>query len=303
MRAEGRVVIGVTHTCPIRTGAGGLINADWCIDLFGERLKNLPRELPEQRITRQTELLLWKQKSLSIYYAPFERVNPLARIFLVGLTPGRRQMWEGCTAASRALRDGQSIPEVLEAATRTASFAGSMRTNLVSMLDRIGVARWFGIETCAEFWNGGEVSIYEDSTSALLHPVFVDGHNYSGQTPRIEDVPILSAYVDQVLASYTELVPQALIVPLGKAVNDSFVRLIASGRVSQERVLVGFPHPSGSNGWRVRQFQRERARMAREVKAWSAEHVVPLRETPKSKPVALEDSASRDTRHMAPARQ
>ena len=104
--------------------------------------------LREAQIVRP-ELRIWDEGPLSIYYVPFERVNPDAKVFLVGLTPGRHQMWKASMAASKALRAGFSIPDALTAASMSGGFAGSMRTNLVSMLDQIGVAEWLGIaSTC-----------------------------------------------------------------------------------------------------------------------------------------------------------
>jgi hypothetical protein len=128
-----------THLCPIKTGAGGLISEDWCIDTFAERLAALPDDLSEEQIIRP-EFLLWEHGPLSIYYVPFERVNPVAKVFLVGLTPGRQQMWRASMAAARALRERLAIPDVLNAASMSGSFAGSMRANLIKMLDGIGVA-------------------------------------------------------------------------------------------------------------------------------------------------------------------
>jgi len=63
-----------------------------------------PDDLSEEQIIRP-ELLLWERGPLSIYYVPFERVNPGAKLFLVGLTPGRQQMWRASMAAARALRE------------------------------------------------------------------------------------------------------------------------------------------------------------------------------------------------------
>ena len=82
--------------------------------------------------------------TLSIYYVPFEHVNPAAKVFVVGLTPGRQQMWRASMAAAKALRDGLTIPEVLDAASMDGSFSCSLRTNLIKMLDEIGVAVWLG---------------------------------------------------------------------------------------------------------------------------------------------------------------
>jgi hypothetical protein len=269
IRREVPVSKPATHLCPIRAGAGGLISEDWCIDTFAPKLAALPDDLRESQIIRP-ELLLWEQGPLSIYYVPFERVNPAARVFLVGLTPGRRQMWGASMAAARALREGLAIADVLNAASMSGSFAGSMRTNLVTMLDQIGVAEWLGIASTSLIWTT-EAAHLETGTSALLHPVFMRGKNYGGGDllSKMREFPILSAFVDQVLAADLDFVPTALVVPLGKAVNDALARLVDAGRVEQGRVLTGFPHPSGLNGHRVRQFGEQKAALSAQVAQWA----------------------------------
>lgn len=259
----------VTHLCPIKTGAGGLISEDWCIDTFAERLVELPDDLSEKEIIRP-ELLLWERGPLSIYYVPFERVNPAAKVFLVGLTPGLKQMWLASMAATRALREGLAIPDVLTAASMSGAFGGPMRDNLVKMLDGIGVAAWLGLESTALIWTSSDAAHLGASTSALLHPVFVNGENYSGSIPRISDVPILSAFVDQVLAADLAFAPEALVIPLGKAVSEAVNRIVRAGHIDSERVLFGFPHPSGANGHRPRQYEERRIGLTDQVERWAS---------------------------------
>lgn len=261
-----------THLCPIQTGAGGLISKGWCIDNFVQKLMVLPDDLREDQII-VPDFLLWEEKPLSIYYVPFERVNPKAKVFLVGLTPGRRQMWGASMAAAQALREGLSIPEVLNAASRSGSFAGSMRKNLVSMLDQIGVADWLGLASTALIWTTSEAADLQGSTSAFLHPVFDKGellHNYGGgdMTSKLSTVPILTAFVDQVLAASLEFSPDALIVPLGKSVNTAMSRLVGKGIVNPNRVLLDFPHPSGANGHRKSQFSLQKNSLTAQVQNW-----------------------------------
>lgn len=262
-----------THLCPIQAGAGGLISKEWCIDTFAQKLKDLPEDLREDQIVRP-EFLLWEEKPLSIYYVPFERVNPEAKIFLVGLTPGRRQMWEASMAAAQTLRDGLSIPDVLDAASTSGSFAGSMRKNLVSMLDEIGVAKWLGLTSTALIWKTPEGWRLEDSTSAFLHPVFDRGellHNYGGgdMASKLSTIPILAAFVDRVLAASLQFSPEALVIPLGKAVNAALSRLVSNGSVRPDRVLLNFPHPSGANGHRKSQFEEQKSALTAQVQMWS----------------------------------
>ena len=46
-----------------------------------------------------------------------------------------------------------------------------------------------------------------------------------------------------------------LIVPLGKAVEEVLEIMIGEGLIKREQCLLGFPHPSGANGHRKKQFE------------------------------------------------
>lgn len=72
-----------------------------------------------------------------VFYAPFDHVNPDARVVLVGITPGRVQALEAIGTARRCLLAGMSESEACERAKSAASFAGPMRSNLVLLLDHI----------------------------------------------------------------------------------------------------------------------------------------------------------------------
>ena len=49
--------------------------------------------------------------------------------------------------------------------------------------------------------------------------------------------------------------PNAFIIPLGKAVEEVLVLLISKNLIKKEQCLLGFPHPSGANGHRKIQFK------------------------------------------------
>ena len=59
--------------------------------------------------------------------------------------------------------------------------------------------------------------------------------------------------------------PDALIVPLGNAVSAALEYLADRGDVSAERCLFGFPHPSGANGGRVRDFTARQQELREKV--------------------------------------
>ena len=73
--------------------------------------------------------------------------------------------------------------------------------------------------------------------------MFVNGKNYGGGSPRPPEEPILTTFVDQVLAADLAFEPEALVIPLGKAVTEAVDRITRTGQIDPERVLFGFPPP------------------------------------------------------------
>lgn len=49
-----------------------------------------------------------------------------------------------------------------------------------------------------------------------------------------------------------------LIIPLGKAVEEVLEFMIGEGIIKKEHCLLGFPHPSGANGHRKKQFDENK---------------------------------------------
>lgn len=45
--------------------------------------------------------------------------------------------------------------------------------------------------------------------------------------------------------------------------------LVAAEQLDVTRCLLGFPHPSGGNGHRVRQFHENQARLRKEIEDWA----------------------------------
>jgi hypothetical protein len=169
----------------------------------------------------------------------------------MGLTPGWHQARIAIEAYRKALRSGTTTESALQIAGATASFEG-MRTRLCGWLDKLGIADRLGI--------GSTTQLFEDSHSHLLHstslvrfPVFVGAgrSNYSGHNPRPSASPLLSYVARNILAREIQELPQALIVPLGRAVGDGLAHLS-----TPLHSLEGFPHPSGANGHGPAQFER-----------------------------------------------
>lgn len=222
---------------------------------YGTAVLNLtPRELDDPL---SVEALLMERADINgrrveMFYAPFDHVNRHAKIVIVGMTPGKFQASNSLRCAQHALRHGKSAAEAAADAKVFASFSGEpMRTNLVKMLDSIGVAELLGIFSTARLW--GEDNALIHFTSALRYPVFVDGQNWSGQ-PNMVRTDLLRGWLEAFAGAELQLLPNALIVPLGPKVAEAMRHLGQIGLINITRILDGLPHPSGANAERIAYF-------------------------------------------------
>jgi hypothetical protein len=190
-------------------------------------------------------------RSVEMVYAPFDHVNTAARLVIVGLTPGRQQAGNALRAALEALASGLGDAQAAERAKVFASFSGPMRTNLVKMLDLIGVARWLGLQTTATLWTEDARLIH--FTSALRYPVFVDGENWSGAPDMIQTAS-MSTWLEAYTGTELALLQDAILVPLGPKVTAALQHLATKGMIGADRILDGLPHPSGANAERIAYF-------------------------------------------------
>jgi hypothetical protein len=230
---------------------------------FAPVLRDMTEAELAAEIERPQRLLLGGgtigRKRIEIAYAPVDHVNVDARIVVVGLTPGRQQMRNALLEARRCLRAGHSEADALAAAKVFASFSGPMRANLVAMLDGIGVNRLLGLESVASLW--GSDAHLAHFTSALRHPVFIDGKNYSGRPPLL-DTPLLREQFMTRFVAEAAALRHAIFVPLGPKVGDAVECAAGKAGLDRNRVLAGLPHPSGANAERIAFFLGRKPRQA-----------------------------------------
>ena len=100
--------------------------------------------------------------------------------------------------------------------------------------------------------------------------MFVNGHNFSGASPPLARHPVLRSLVRVSLGARVAMTPGALVVPLGKAAQSAVSLLAADGFIDPGWSPTGFPHPSGGNGHRVRQYAANREGLAEQVARWAA---------------------------------
>ncbi len=197
------------------------------------------------------DLNIQRDGNIQICYAPFDHIERSARLVIVGITPGMTQAVNALNALHGAKLAGKSFEEALRTAKMTASFSGPMRSNLIEMLDYIGVARLLKLTSTASLFDAGSRDMH--FTSALRYPVFVDGKNYSGN-PSMLKVPSLRNMVETHLAEEARLLSNAIWLPLGPKAEEAVLHLVGKGLLPRANVLAGMPHPSGANAERVAVF-------------------------------------------------
>jgi hypothetical protein len=205
-----------------------------------------------------TKLLLARYGALQVCYAPFEFVNPKAKLVIVGITPGYTQMLNALREARRQLDAEADEMTVLKAAKRAGGFSGSLRPALVALLDSIGINRWLRIGSCSEFFGDGAAAPMVQTASALRYPVFLGGKNYNG-TPNMARHPLLK---EQLLGYFGEdaRLLRVVFVPLGDKASEALHFLAGHGCLDRSCILDGLPHPSGTNGERIAYFLGRKAR-------------------------------------------
>ena len=209
---------------------------------------------------------LERRPPIEIYYIPFEHMNAAAKLMLVGITPGWTQMELAYRVARDDLRRGVPYDAILRHVAATASFAGPLRANLVTMLDGIGVPEALRIPSSSALF--AERSDLLHATSVLAFPVFVNDRNYTGSSPHITTCEVFRRYIFDRFRTEVAGVRDALIVPLGDRVRDAVQLLVTQGSVAAERCLFGFPHPSSANGHRQVRYRQHWEQLRAQVQAW-----------------------------------
>lgn len=200
---------------------------------------------------------------MTSHYIPFEHVNAGAKLVLVGITPGFTQWTNAMREAQRQLISGAASGAAQLAAKQTGAFSGAMRPNLIALLDRIGLQRWLGLQSCEELFEAASHLV--QTTSILRHPIFVDGENYNG-TPNMVRTRFLQQQIEANFAEEALELKRAVFIPLGPKVSQGLDWLAQNGVISPDRILPGLPHPSGANAERIAYFLGRKARSALSAK-------------------------------------
>lgn len=207
--------------------------------------------LSSERTNELATFTMMERGAFQLVYAPFDHVNVSAKVIIVGLTPGRYQAERAALAFRGAIGRGSSETEALAIAKKEASFSGPMRTNLVALLDGIGLNCHLGIRSCSEAFEAHSDLCH--FTSVIRYPLYVGGKNYSG-TPAPAKTPWMLEMAKDWLGSELRSLSRGVVVPLGPKVAEVLQVLAQAGFCDEAYILEGLPHPSGANAERIAYF-------------------------------------------------
>lgn len=224
-------------------------------DIYCTEIEKLSHFEKEDILSKKFEL--FSKNNMKIYYAPHnEIVNEKAKIFIVGITPGWTQTSIAYKTAHEGLVKKLEHEDIKRECKRNSRFAGSMRKNLIEMLDDLNLNEKLHLNSCLELFENKDELLH--TTSMIPYPVFINGKNYTGSSPKILDNEILKIYLKKYFFKEVEQLPNTLIIPLGKAVEEILELMINEHLIKREQCLIGFPHPSGANGHRKKQFEENK---------------------------------------------
>ena len=231
---------------------------------YKEIIKTLPiknKYTKEELLTK--DFLIDKDNNIEIYYTPHnEHFNKEAKIFIVGITPGFQQMSTAISTARKELEYNDNIEDIQYKCKVAARFSGSLRKNIISMLDDLKLNEIMNVNSSSELFDEKDYLLH--TVSLIPYPVFVKKENYTGHTPKLIKSEFLMRYVyDNFINEFKRLEnpENVLLIPLGKAVEEILLKLQEDKIIGENQILLGFPHPSGANVNRVKQFEENKKYM------------------------------------------
>jgi hypothetical protein len=120
------------------------------------------------------------------------------------------------------------------------------------MLDEVGVNIRLGIISCSSLFDENKHLLH--STSIFRYPTLLKGKPISTAKNGLR----LDILKDMVTSCFDDecrqLNSDVLYIPLGQGVADILLSLSQNGKIKEEMILAGMPHPSGANAERISYF-------------------------------------------------
>lgn len=235
--------------------------------------KDVIKKLPIKDKYTKEELLIEdflvdKKDNIEIYYAPHnEYLNPKAKVFIIGITPGFQQMSTAISTARKELEYSNDIEDIKYKCKVAGRFSGSLRKNVISMLDEINLNDALEIKSCKELFDEKDYLLH--TVSLVPYPVLINKKNYSGHTPKLIKSEFFMKYVyENIINEIRQLenLDNMILIPLGRAVEEVLFKLSDDNIINEKQILKNFPHPSGANVNRLVQLQENKEEMINFIK-------------------------------------
>ena len=207
--------------------------------------KDIIKKLPiKDKYTKEEllieDFLIEKENNIEIYYAPHnEYFNQKAKIFIVGITPGFQQMSTAISTARKELEFTDDINEVQYRCKVAARFSGSLRKNIINMLNDIKLNEALHIESVSEIFEEKDYLLH--TVSLIPYPVFVKKENYTGHTPKLIKSEFLMKYIYENFVDEFKKIEnykEVLLIPLGRAVEEVLLKLKDDGIIGENQILI-----------------------------------------------------------------
>jgi hypothetical protein len=232
-------------------------------DRFAPVIRSLSESALLDVETLRTKLRIARDGDVDVSYAPIDYSNPLAKIVIVGITPGATQFVNAVRECRDQLIAGADRATAMRAAHRTAAFSGSMRARLVDLLNHVGVQQWLGVSSAEDLF--GRSSELVQFTSLLRYPVFYRDKNYNG-TPDMFKTAVLRDLLFKQFVEDARQRRDAVFLPLGDKAGRALEILGERGLISRSRIITGMPHPSTANNERIDFFLGQSKRATPSIK-------------------------------------
>lgn len=182
------------------------------------------------------DFLLANEGRLAVYYCTHnEYVNPDAKVFIVGITPGFQQMSKSIAVARSLIEVNNPVSVIPYLCKREARFSGILRNHIIEMLDELGLQKWLSLESCAQLFDENDNLLH--TTSLIPYAVFNDGKNYTGHKPGILKNNMLVGFLKGYFEPQAAMLRNTLVIPLGKSVEE-IMRVYASEGLLEERNIL-----------------------------------------------------------------
>lgn len=170
--------------------------------------------------------------------------------------------------AAQLLKDGETLETIAYETKKAAGLSGSMRQNIIEMLNECSLPAALHVEDSSRLFDSKRELLH--TTSVIKHPVFYKQKNYTGHRPAISRSALLSRYALRCFPDEIEMMEKdILLIPLGKAAESACRMLKKNGRMRQAVILEGFPHPSGANGHRFKQFHENKQSLREQIQRFA----------------------------------